>query len=265
MIRAAAIACAVAIAAPGCKSDACKQRIAAMEERLALAESWSIGEVVGVDLLEVSRERASTEVEPALWVAVGHDRVELEGRSIDLAELDVELPRLITKSRHWQADRGGPAITALLSIDRRAPMDRVREVVAQFDPDDRLRLVVSLGDRVAVPRPPERVASIIDRLRGATSSRRAELIAEKVGEAIAGCEAAARVFAQMGAVAPAEKVRMIRRDLPRAVHACGCKTVDVPLLEGMLLAAFHAYSPARGWIALDRARLATAANAAALL
>ncbi len=69
----------------------------------------------------------------------------------------------------------------------------------------------------------------------------------------------------MAALEPSAKAKVLADKLAPAVATCGCKTVDVPLLEEIILQILGARGPRRGWVALDRGKLLDAANVAGLL
>lgn len=249
MIRAVAIA--AALVAGGCKGDNCDKRVDAMEARLARAVRWSLTRVAEVELVSVPRDRASVAPGKAVLVVVRHDGLELWGRPLRPGQLAAEL-----------ADDPGRPIR--LAIDRRASMDAVRALAAEL-PDRELQMVVAISGEEPMPPPVDRVKAVIDRIGEADPSQRVTLLAAKIEAALGDCKAAAEVFGALATVGPQAKGEILSRELPRAVRACRCREVDVPMLEGLVLQLFGAYDPARGWIPLDRARLAKAPSTAALL
>lgn len=250
MIRWLAIAL---IAAAGCGDGTCKKRVDQMQARLDRTADWPIGAGAGVELVEAPAARASTGPGAAVELSIGHDgALRRWGSALEIDRLRIEL-----------AAMDGPRALRL-SIDRRAPIEAVRAVADAF-PDRELQMVVRLAGVEPMPAPVDRVKKVIDSIQDSAPSERATAVAARVEAAVGECAAATEVFGRMATDSASRRLERLRRDLPAAVRACGCRSVDVPMLEGLLLATLGAYDEPRGWIELDRARLATAANTAALL
>jgi len=265
VIRAVAIAALFATAL-GCKNGSCEKRIATMGERLALTDGWSLnaGYDVG-ELIEVERSRANFASEPGMRIGVRHDGLVIEGRRYSLDLDDADLVRLVKVPAERMLDmRDSAAVVVLFTIDRRAPIELVRRIAGQLGPGFDLRSLVRIAGTLDIPPPPERVRKVSEAIRADDLAQRAVLAAREIEKAIGTCKPAMQIFAKMASFDPVAKASLVRNELPAAVQSCGCKTVDVPMLEELLLSLLNGRDPATGWVPLDRGKLAAANNTAEL-